>query len=109
MTGSTITHAAVHAATSCPECGAQRPHMCRNPDGTTRAIPHPPRRTLARAVSHDRMRDSIGYRLHLRRGSSGTAWAAGRDYDRDQAEALRWWLRRNGPILWDPAYVPPVV
>lgn len=109
MTTSTTSHAAVHATSSCPECGAQRPHMCRNPDGTVRNSPHPARRKLAAAVDTDRVRASIGYRLHLRAGSSGTAWTAGRDYDRDEAEALRWWLRRNGPILWDPAYVPPVV
>ena len=113
MTSSTTTHAAVHATSSCPAapdgCGAVRPHMCRNADGTTRSTPHPARRALARAVDHDRLRVSIGYRLHLRTGSSATAWAAGREFDRDEAEALRWWLRRNGPILWDPTYVPPVV
>jgi hypothetical protein len=94
--------ATVHAASSCPECGAQRPRMCRNADGTTRNIPHPSRRRLAAGVENDRLRESIGYRLHLRAGSSRTAWAAGRDWDREEAEHLRLWLRCYGSVLWQP-------
>ena len=101
---------AVHAASSCPSppdgCGTARPHMCRNADGTTRNAPHPARRALAEAIEHDRVRASIGLRTHLRADRTcrrRTAWDAGRAFDREQAQALRRWLRRNGSILWSAA------
>ena len=104
---SSLLTSTVHATSSCPSppdgCGTARPHMCRNADGTVRNAPHPVRRALAEAIEHDRVRASIGLRVHLRADQTfrrRTAWDAGRQFDREQAEALRWWLRRYGPILW---------
>ena len=99
---------AVHATSSCPSppdgCGAARPHMCRNADGTTRNSPHPVRRRLAEAIETDRVRASIGLVSHLRADQTfrrRTAWDAGRDWDRDRAEDIRLWLRCYGSILWE--------
>lgn len=111
MTGTVwdLSPAQVHAASSCPPppdgCGVARPHMCRNEAGATRPHPHRNRRLLATAIEVDRVRESIGYRLHLRADQEfrrRTAWDAGRQFDREQAEALRLWLRCYGPVLWQP-------
>jgi hypothetical protein len=99
-----LSPAQVHTASSCPDCHAPRPRMCRNADGSLRAHPHRNRRLLAHALAHERLLDSIGSRLH-RRADPGfrvrTAWDAGRAWDRDEAEALRLWLRCYGSVLWE--------
>jgi hypothetical protein len=107
MTGTVwdLSPAQVHAASSCPDCKAVRPHMCRNEAGATLAHPHRNRRLLAYAIEVDRVRESIGFRLHLRADQEfrrRTAWDAGRQWDREEAERLRLWLRCYGSVLWDP-------
>jgi hypothetical protein len=103
MSAADLSPAQVHAVSSCPDCHAPRPRMCRNPDGTTRNMPHRNRRLLAHAITHEALLDSIGSRLHRRADQEfrvRTAWDAGRQWDREQAEALRLWLRCYGSVLW---------
>lgn len=102
-----LSPAQVHATSSCPSppdgCGAARPRMCRNEAGAARPHPHRNRRLLAHAILHEALLDSIGSRLHRRADRTfrvRTAWDAGRAWDREQAEALRLWLRCYGPVLW---------
>ena len=100
--------AQVVALTRCPECDQLKGARCRDVHGRARVHPHIARHSLGLAILRERSRATF-------LGSATwpaarlSAWAAGREFDRDEAEALRWWLRRNGPILWDPTYVPPVV
>ena len=115
----TLARTDVRARTSCPAppegCGAVRPHMCRTADGRTRNSPHPARRQLADAIEREESRRRYGPPVgsmlyapvhHYR----PTAWHAGRAWDRDEAEALRLWLRTYGPILWEsPPAVPRMV
>lgn len=105
MSAADLSPAQVHAASSCPDCHAVRPRMCRNEAGGTLAHPHRNRRLLAHAIERNRLLISIGSRLHLRADREfrvRTAWDAGRQRDRDEAEALRLWLRCYGAVLWEP-------
>lgn len=92
--------AQICATSSCPDCGAQRPERCKRT-----AHPHVSRRHLAEAIEREAFRRR--YRLPLTAPLWGparvppTAWHAGRAWDREEAEALRQWLRTYGPILWE--------
>lgn len=87
------------ALSTCPDCHRGRGRQCVGSTGRDLSTPHAARRRLAHGVQISALhRDYPG----LWRSPRLTAWHAGRAWDRDEAEALRLWLRCYGPVLWQP-------
>jgi len=106
VTAHTLDLWAATSLTSCPAppagCGQAKGAPCRDGRGRARSQPHPARKVLALAIMRERGRaEYLGSATWPTTWLS--AWHAGRQWDREEAEALRSWLATWGPMLWgDP-------